>query len=230
MDVRELQGRLAASGRYSGAIDGMYGTQTRAGVLAAMTDGPDTKLQPKDIAACAQRLEVEGAAIDAFASVETAGSGFSEGRPTILFEGPVFSRLTGHKFDGSYGSVSWPKFDRTRYPASQAQRWSQLVYAAGLDIDAAFSSASYGRFQIMGENFKACGFNTPFDFAERMAQDEVGQLLAFERFITSSGLVPALKARDWDALARGYNGPSYKLNNYADKLASAYLEASRHAA
>lgn len=228
MDVRELQARLAASGRYQGAIDGLYGKQTQDGVLLAMTDGPDTRLKPGDIAACAARLGAEPAAVAAFATVESAGDGFSEGRPVILFEGHRFSRATGGQFDKRFPSVSWPGWDRTRYPKDQATRWLQVVVAVGLDVDAGFASASYGRFQVLGENFKACGFNTAYDFAEAMARDEGAQLLAFEHFVAARHLVDALRAKDWPTLADGYNGMASALNHYADKLASAYQKALAH--
>ncbi len=92
-------------------------------------------------------------------------------------------------------------------------------------MDAGFASASYGRFQILGENYAACGYASSFDFAEAMARDEATQLRAFERFLTANGLVRVLKARDWAAFARGYNGTAYRVNRYDEKLAAAYAKA-----
>lgn len=42
------------------------------------------------------------------------------------------------------------------------------------------------------------------------------------RFIARAGLADALRARDWPAFARGYNGPGYRRNAYDTKLAKAY--------
>jgi hypothetical protein len=36
------------------------------------------------------------------------------------------------------------------------------------------------------------------------------------------GLVPALKARDWRRVARGYNGPRFAENKYDQKLVAAF--------
>lgn len=42
------------------------------------------------------------------------------------------------------------------------------------------------------------------------------------RFINRAGLRTALRAHDWEAFARGYNGPAYKANGYHRKMAAAY--------
>ncbi len=219
MNHRELQERLAALGYYTGAIDGIYGRLNRAAVIEAMTDGPDTKLTLADLEASARRLKAPVAHVRAVDAVESAGSGFAGGRPVILFEPHRFSKATGRRFDAAHPEVSYPKWDRTRYPATQEQRYAQLVTAVGLDVDAGFASASYGRFQILGENYRACGFRNPFEFANAMAFDEAAQLLGFEHFIIAAGLLPALRKGDWVAFARGYNGTAYKLNRYDIRLA-----------
>ncbi len=222
MNHRELQERLAALGYYDGKIDAIYGRLNRAAVMEAMTDGPDTKLRLADLAASAHRLKAPLHHVRAVDAVESAGAGFADGRPIILFEPHRFSRATKGAFDQSNPGVSYPKWDRARYPRTQEQRYAQLVEAVGLNVDAGFASASYGRFQILGENFRACGFRNPFEFANAMAFDEAAQLLAFEKFIVAAGLLPALRKGDWATFARGYNGTAYKKNAYDRKLAEAY--------
>lgn len=220
MNHRELQARLKALGYYTGALDGIYGRLSRAGVMEAMTDGPDTKLTPADFEASAKRLKVPVAYVRAVDAVESAGDGFFDGQPIILFEPHRFSKATKGRFDASHPEISYPKWDRHRYPRTQEARYQQLVTAVGLDVDAGFASASYGRFQILGENYRACGFRNPFEMANAMAYDEASQLRAFENFIIASGLLPALRKGDWAALARGYNGPAYRENRYHDRLAA----------
>jgi hypothetical protein len=222
MTVEGLQSLLAAAGRYRGAIDGQFGPKTEGAVLTAMTDGPDTKLIPADYRAAAETLGCEPAAVRAFAEVESAGEGFMLGRPVLLFEPHRFSAATKHRWDATHPNVSYPDWDPKRYPKPQGTRYGQLLEAAKLDIDAAFASASYGKFQILGENYRLCGYVSAFAFAVGMAKDEQAQLAAFVRFIINRGLADDLQAKRWDTLARGYNGTAYRQNGYDMKLADAY--------
>ncbi len=158
-------------------------------------------------------------------SVESNGHGFAaDGRVIILFEPHVFSRLTGHRYDATQGGVSYPVWGTKPYPKTQAARWDQLLYAANLDHDAAYQSASYGLFQIMGFNFAAAGFASVAAFVAAMAQGEREQLMAFVAFVTANHLAPALRAKNWAAFATGYNGPG-QVDAYSAKLATAYEAA-----
>jgi hypothetical protein len=221
MDIATLQRRLTALG-YPLAIDGQCGLRTRAAVLAALTDPPDTPVVAADINGLAESWQIEPAALWAVRDVEASGAGFADGRPKLLFEPHRFSRATGHRFDGSHPSVSYRSWDRTRYPATQAARYEQMLDAVALDVDAGFASASYGAFQILGENWKVCAEETPLEFALSEARGELGQLRHFTRFCAGNGLVPALRRKDWAAFARGYNGTAYRVNRYDEKLAAAY--------
>lgn len=227
MDLRALQTRLAETGRYAGAIDGIWGRLTRAAILRALADGPDTRLTRQDLEASAARLGVTYAAIKAVDEVEAAGTGFQDGYPKILPEPHRFSRATQHRFDRSHPNLSYPTWGQRPYPRLQAARYDQLVGMIELDIDAGFASASYGRFQILGENHAACGYRSSFAFAEAMARDEATQLKAFEGFLAANGLIAALKRLDWAAFARGYNGTAYRKNKYDEKLAAAHARAVR---
>lgn len=221
MDVATLQRRLMALG-YSMAVDGAYGPRTRAAVMAALTDPLDTPIDAADIKGLAEAWDVEPAALWAVRDVEASGAGFAEGRPKLLFEPHRFSRATEHRFDASHPQISYRNWDRSRYPAGQRARYDQLLDAIALDVGAAFASASYGAFQILGENWETCGEDSPLDFALTEARGELGQLRHFTRFCASNGLVPALQRLDWAAFARGYNGTAYKVNRYDEKLAAAY--------
>lgn len=226
MDIATLQRRLVARG-YPLATDGAYGPKTRAAVLAAMTDPPDTPVNPQDIKGLADQWDVEPAVLWAVRDVEASGAGFADGRPKLLFEPHRFSRATGHRFDGSHPSISYRNWDKSRYPATQGARYDQLLAAIALDVDAAFASASYGAFQILGENYRICGEDDPLDFGLTEANGELGQLRHFTRFCAATGLVPALRRRDWAAFAKGYNGTAYKVNRYDERLAAAYARRSR---
>jgi hypothetical protein len=217
----QLQQHLKDTKRYSGAIDGQWGKLTEAGILLMLSDGPDTALTEQDYKDASVALDVPVAHIKAMFAVESGPYSFIAGRPVILPEPHYFSRLTNHKFDSSNPSVSYPKWGQKPYPKTQDQRYTSLLKMISLDVDAGFASASYGKPQILGDNCKACGYNTSWLFAEAMARDERTQLIAFEKFIKSKGLQPALKTGNWTVLAKGYNGPAYAKNNYDTKLRDA---------
>lgn len=228
MDLKDLQRHLKATGRYSGAIDGIWGRLTEAGVLLMVTDGPDTSLTAADFDKSAQRQGVQPAAIRAFWKVEANGAGFQQGRPKILPEPHRFSKATDRRFDRTHPLISYPAWGTRPYPSSQDARYDQLLAMIRLDVAAGFGSASYGAPQIMGENFALCGYPDAMLFAEAMARDEVTQLRAFEGFVASAGILPHLRkvdrsAASWEPVARRYNGTGYKLNRYHEKMAAAYL-------
>lgn len=221
MDIRDLQSRLIERG-YVLAIDGRYGPATRASVLAAMTDPPDRPIANSDVKTLAAKWSVDPAALWAVRDVEASAKAFVDGRPAILFEPHRFSRATGGRFDAAYPAISYRSWGTRPYPAKQIDRWNQLLDAVALDVDAAFSSASYGAFQILGENYRVTSAPDPFAFALEEASGEDAQLRHFAAFVGYNGLVPALRRLDWAAFAKGYNGSAYRVNRYDEKLAAAY--------
>lgn len=185
----------------------------------------EKRLTVSDVNAAGASIEVAAAKIWAFKDVESGrDSGFGDdGRPLILFEPHVFSKLTDHRYDKTHGGVSYPKWDAKRYPAEQDDRWAQLEYAARLDHDAAYQSASYGLFQVMGFNWKLCGYASLQAFLDAMHRSERDHLEACIGYLKGKGLVSALKAGDWLTLAAGYNGTG-QAPVYAAKLAKAYAK------
>lgn len=228
MTVTDLQQRLTTLGTYTGACDGQYGPATRAALQAAIAKGPDTPITTDDFSRAAAALSTTPAHVRTVCDVEAAGAGFYNGMPKILFEGHIFSRLTGHRFDRTNPAISYPTWDRTKYPGSQQGRYDQLLTAVALDADAAFSSASYGAFQILGQNYRICGFATPFDFVMAQADTGGAQLIAFINFVRGNKLDDALRNGRWAEFARGYNGSAYKANQYDVKLAQAFAREQAH--
>ena len=191
-------------------------------------------LTDEDFSRAANILGVEPATIKAFAQVESAGSGFdSEGHPKVLFERHVMYRRLKDKFGSMFADDK-----AARYPdlvnsapggyGNGSQQKIRLESASKIDRDCALESASWGAFQIMGMHWKALGYPTLQAFINAMFKSEADQLEAFVRFVKrDSSLVRALKVNDWDAAARIYNGPSYKKNRYAEKMAAEYAKAVR---
>ncbi|MET0181834.1 MAG: N-acetylmuramidase family protein [Caulobacterales bacterium] len=218
----------AGAGQYATALQNAYATivRTQGGggtnfidSLIAETRAP---LSRDDFVAAAQRLACEVEAIQAVVQVEAGASGFAaDGKPIILYEPHIFSRLTSRRFDASNPNVSYPSWDATRYPGSQAGRYAQMREAYGLDPEAAVASASWGLFQILGTNHARCGFPTASSFVADMSKNHVRQLAAFEAFVRSGNLVDELQRKDWEGFARGYNGPG-QVERYGRLLREAY--------
>lgn len=172
------------------------------------------------IARAAQRLGVDEATVRAVAEVESSGSGFLvDGRPKILFERHIFSRLTERRFDASHPDLSNPK--PGGYSGGAAE-YPRLYKALQLDAECSLQSASWGAMQLMGFNWKACGEKTLYGFLMAMHNDMDAHLDLFVAFIESQGIKYPLQRRDWAQVARMYNGPAYAKNHYDRKLADAY--------
>lgn len=200
--------------------DGKYGPATRSAVLATFSNVSAPAVTETDILTLASRLGCSTKQIKAVASVESAGGGYDKnGRPKILFERHYFHRLTLGKF-------STTPFSAPTRGGYSEDSWQKLADACACDPWAAFQSASWGKFQVMGAHWNALGYLSPWSMAWTMRQDEFGHYEALARFVEHFGLVEALRALSTDpddcrAFASRYNGPAYAVNNYHVKLAEA---------
>ncbi|MCT4698479.1 N-acetylmuramidase family protein [Tenacibaculum haliotis] len=179
------------------------------------------KINETDFKEAANALNVEIAIIKAVCEVEAPFGGFfSNGQPTILFERHKFHQFTGGVYSNHYPTISNPRAGG--YIGGRREHF-RLQKAEALSRDAALKSASWGKFQLMGFNYKLCGFKTLQDFINAMYKGEKEQLRAFVNFIKSVGLNDELQRKDWKGFARGYNGRAYYKNAYDKKLKRAYI-------
>ena len=181
--------------------------------------GSGTSFSANAIEGAAKKLGCEVAAVRAVIDVESNGGYLGDKRPKILFERHYFSRLTKGKYDGSHGDISHRRWGGY---SGGSREYDRLARAIALDEDAALRSASWGAFQIMGDNCRMCSFDNVRDFVSAMVESEDRQLDAFISFVKASRLDDELRHLDWEGFARGYNGPAYKTNNYDKKLAAAF--------
>jgi hypothetical protein len=220
MDVRQLQGWLAEHGQ-SIAADGLGGPRTRAAILAAFVNLEAPAVDESDIAGFAARLGCTPRQVRAIAQVESSGGGFTaEGRPKILFERHYFWRLT----EGRHGFSAWSNPKRGGYSAMDS--WLKLAFAACQDPEAAFASASWGKFQVMGAHAARLDYRSALAMAWTMTRSEADHYEAMVRYILAFGLVEEARALSTDpeanrAFAKGYNGPAYEDGGYHLKLARA---------
>lgn len=201
-----------------------------------------------DFASAAKRLGCSVAQIRAVDEVESGGGWFTDVRadilaldgpggfidgpnlPKILFEAHHFDRLTGGKFRDSHPNLSSAKWNRALYAGGQGE-WARLYAAMKLDREAALQATSWGRYQIMGYNFKLAGYGTVDAFVAAMMRSEKDHLAAFVSFIVNSKLADALRRistvhADCVPFARGYNGPGFAANAYHIKIAKAFKKWS----
>ena len=161
--------------------------------------------------------------IHAVLDVESRGSGFDRaGRPAMLFEPHIFWRELGQsskRTQAAAAGLAYPKWRRDNYLADSYPR---LIAAIGIDETAALRSASWGLGQIMGHNHAAAGYASPQAMVAAFCDDEEAHLAAMVAFIKAAHLDDDLRAHDWVAFARGYNGPGYAQNDYHGRLGRSY--------
>ena len=175
----------------------------------------------EDYEQAAQKLGCEVAAIKAVAEVESGPHGgfLDSGDPVILFERHKFHKFTGGRYDQTNPGISSAKPGGYGPVSAQHGRYQE---ATALDAEAAIKSCSWGRFQVMGFHWEALGYPSLQDFVDAMYLSEGSHLDAFVRYIKENGLAKHLQNKNWAALAKGYNGANYKINQYDTKLAAAY--------
>jgi hypothetical protein len=94
-----------------------------------------------------------------------------------------------------------------------------------LDRTAALRSASWGKFQILGLNCQLAGEANLSSFVGAMFQSERAHPDAFCAFVTSRGLVTALRSHDWASFALKYNGPECYKKHYDRRMQEEYDHA-----
>lgn len=185
------------------------------------------KIDDTDYSIAATQIGCEINAIKAVALVETGSSGSyfenadGDSVPSILFERHYFHRITSGRHD-SDPSISNPT------PGGYGQykdQYQKLYNAYKISSSAALRSASWGRFQIMGENFSNAGYNSVEEMVKDLSLSEKNHLKAFVNLVRSnSKLSNAIICKDWESFALAYNGPKQK--NYDKKMRETYEKLS----
>ncbi|BAW19239.1 hypothetical protein [Ralstonia phage RP31] len=220
-----------------------------AGAMALLHKYADLRYVNDDAyAQAAKALGVPQSYVRAIQQVETTGSSFlPDGRVKILFERQWFyqklkgaiasnaatranvaAKLKSTATDVAtlmtqmvqqFGDICNPV--RGGYQGGAAE-WDRLNKAMDFDVESGAQAASYGGYQLMGFNYKGCGYSSGKAMMLALAASESCQFLAMISFIKSNpNLWSSFKAANWAAFAEGYNGSQYKQNNYDTKLASA---------
>lgn len=173
--------------------------------------------------AAAALLRCTVAEIAAVLEVEAGGEPFTA-------DGLVLRRFEPHHFPREH----WPALGfkpgsrepwRASLALSTKRREAMFAKAVEIDQEAAYDATSWGAPQIMGFNALEAGFASAGEMVAAFVTGARAQIEAFARLLISWRLDSALRAHDWEAFARRYNGPA-NVAAYAPKLASAFARQS----
>jgi hypothetical protein len=231
-----LNGHLKADSKENGLSE-IQPLMTEVHLIPTEQKEATKELAQDEIEDHAKTLGVDLAALKAVIAVESSGKGFLEdGRPKILFEGHIFWRQLDKIKDTTkinpadmavnHPEIVYPRWTKKFYKGGAAE-YQRYGTACMIHDEAAKKSASWGMFQIMGFNHKACGFDTVDAFVNAMSLNEHEQLKAFTKFCEHEKLLDSLRKKDWVTFAKKYNGPEYAQNQYDYKLEMKYHFFSR---
>ena len=124
--------------------------------------------------------------------------------------------------------LAHPKANGVKLPRGYEARYRFYDRMADIHPEAAAASTSWGWGQVMGFNYKMLGLSAPTDVAQ--AADTVeGQTELVAGYLEATGLTPFMNnlpsKSSAERIARGYNGPAWRKNNYANKLISNWKRA-----
>lgn len=219
MNTTDLQKWLNNHGQKV-VIDGEAGPVTRAAIIAAFTNTNASAISDQQIETMAASLGCTAKQIRAVAKVESGGGAYDgQGRPKLLFERHLFHRLTK-------GRLRITSYSNPAPGGYKEDSWEKLTLAASRDVNAAFSSASWGKFQVLGLHWLELGYHSPIDMAWSTVLSEASHYEMLARFIEHNGLKDELRALSTDPVtcrpfARKYNGPGFAKYSYDIKLSKA---------
>ncbi|MEL6754933.1 MAG: N-acetylmuramidase domain-containing protein [Pseudomonadota bacterium] len=223
--------------------------QERVRELIVMRAKDRRGLTEQDFVNAGSLLNVRPELLHAFYATESSNSGFdSNGRLKILYEPHVVSRNTGRRLDGRKFPWKWrgndievqlsyrkwkplskaKRYEWHPYKEDETGRWEMLATTYELE-EGALAGASYGGFQILGENAVSLGYSDTLDMIEHMYEGEAAHLEAAIRFLRRNNGIQALRDGDSRTIERIWNGKyaggrfAAKFDNHAEKLRRAYV-------
>lgn len=207
-----------------------FGPRSRDALRSKLTNMKAPAITNADFVAFASLMGVPVNHVRGVRKVEAPRGAYTDdGIPSPLYERHVAYRNAEHgpALARSHPSLFYPKgYGRGGYGAYSAQ-FDKVVAACAFDPYAAFAGASWGAFQVLGENAEELGYDGPFEMVLSLVESEAAHLECFRRYITVNGLLDEFqlcRPGDPDScipFVRRYNGPGYAEFNYHVKLANA---------
>ncbi|GBU20615.1 hypothetical protein R80B4_00494 [Fibrobacteres bacterium R8-0-B4] len=181
----------------------------------------------------AKKLGVEVELMKAIGEKESRGLGFRRvGQATILFER---HRMREHLVATKKYSPAkidelmekYPGIVNTKSGNYTPSSYDKLQTAKTIDVDCAIMSCSWGRFQVMGENFLWGKYSSPQELELAMNACDLQQFKYFVAFLEKKhGMLNALLSKNWEKIAECYNGKEWKTKNptYAGDIEKYYYQ------
>lgn len=116
---------------------------------------------------------------------------------------------------------------KTPYPTKQygkfITQYQRRERAAGICCESAFAACSYSGFQILGENWHECGYDSVDAFVTAM-ETPANWLTALVALVKSKGIEATLRPDklDFAGFAEKWNGPDYWREKYDVELSRIY--------
>lgn len=191
------------------------------------------KLTDNDINEVANGVGLTFKQVKTVLLIESGGSGFdaNTGKIKIQFEPHIFHKQLALKkitstlqlITGTLYKLTIGKIILENKVDVQSKEWEAFNKALTINEDATYNATSFGLGQIMGFNFKACGYSSAKELALSFMESEKNQLMGMMKFIKAQPkMYNALKTCDWTTFASLYNGPAYKKFQYDTKLKNTY--------
>lgn len=209
------------------SIDGQAGPKTRAAPFAVFANRQAAAVSTAEKVAIARRLGGSVRQLDAVAAVESAGGGFQpDGLPKALYERHYFWKRVQVKIpllsDPTPGG-----YTTDADGDGLNDNWEKLADAALRNPVAAFESASFGKFQIMGAWAERLGYGNALEFVWALSRSEGAHYEALARYIEANKLCWAFRRisadpKDCESWALGYNGKNGVRQGYASRTAAAF--------
>lgn len=182
------------------------------------------------ITAAAKSMGISPASMIALGLKESSGRVFwtVEGQqlPAIRPETHHFyKQLSGVERDQAVAmGLAHPRRNAIKLPQSYAGIYQFYYRMCAINLEAAAASTSHGWGQVMGFNANSLGYSSARELADRAHQGLQGQTELVGRFLQANGLIPYMNSlpsmKAAEAIARKYNGPKWRENNYANDLVS----------
>lgn len=162
--------------------------------------------------------------IKAVAEVESSGENFwninGVNKPAVRHEAHWFGKFTKYIYNNSHPEISSSSWNPQLAAGTRLGAWKQHEEALALDANAAYKSASWGPFQLMGFHWDSLGYDSPKAMVDAMYTTK-GQLESFVKFIKVNPTIwRALQTEDYETFELHYNGGGYG-GAYASKIRAA---------
>lgn len=158
--------------------------------------------------------------------VESGGKMYyTDGHPIVRFECHIFNNpekyYCGEFSNGGKQMKCTPKAPGKPWSVTSSEtNYDAFRKAYSMSPELTICATSFGSSQIMGFNYKKLGFSDIEDFYDSIKSKENSDMM-FLSFLTQKVPLDCLQEKDWECIAKNYNGGG-QIEVYAGKLEDAY--------